>query len=84
MSPVIVLGYRYYILAVNYRLAENYFHVWETRIPVGNVPIMLVISVPGEQISLVKCVRGHIFLGETYITLTPGLTAVQPRPICGN
>jgi len=30
----------------------------------GNVPIMLVISVPGEQISLVKCVRGHTFLGE--------------------
>jgi len=31
---------------------------------------MLVISVPGEQISLVKCVRGHTFLGETYITVT--------------
>ena len=34
---------------------------------------MLVISVPGEQISLVKCVRGHTFLGETYITVTPYL-----------
>jgi len=43
----------------------------ETRITVGNVPIMLVISDPGEQISLVKCVRGHTFLGETYITVTP-------------
>jgi len=31
---------------------------------------MLVISVPREQISLVKYVRGHTFRGETYITVT--------------
>jgi len=38
-------------------------------ITVGNVSIMLAISVPGEQISLVKCVlRGTHFSGKHKLT----------------
>ena len=46
------------------------------------MPSTLVISVPGEQISLVKCVMGHTFLGETYISVATMLSC-DKIPMCG-
>jgi len=42
----------------------------ETLDPGKHVSLLAMISVPREQISLVKYVRGHTFLRETHITVT--------------
>ena len=39
----------------------------------GRAPVFCV-SLPGTHISLVICVRGHTYHGDTHITVIPGIS----------
>ena len=50
------------------------FSCCEEAIRLGYIASGLCVSPVGKHISLVICVQGNIYQGETHITVTPGLT----------